>query len=150
MSFTKVSEKFYYIAADVGSNSKIHRNNQFILFFNWKIKDCYAGFNFAFEDEARKVNYVVKNSTIDLNSKSNVSLSSLPINLDLIKNKNSDKGPEKVKNEGFFSMFKADKSKNAKKINKIEIGGPINCVHLTHLGIESSFDVNFYILDFQS
>lgn len=118
LSFTKVSEKFYYIAAD----------------------DCNAGFNFAFEDEARKVNYVVKNSTIDLNSKSNVSLSSLPINLDLIKNKNSDKGPEKVKNEGFFSMFKADKSKNAKKINKIEIGGPINCVHLTHLGIESSFD----------
>lgn len=82
---------------------------------------------------------------IDLHTKTNVSLSSLPINIDSIKSRNLDKAAEKVKNEGFFSMFKVDKSKTSKKINKIEIGGPINCVHVSHLGIESSFDVIFLL-----
>lgn len=103
------------------------------------LQDCNIGFNFAFANEARNFSREVNNVLIEQRQKSNVSLSSLPVSIKLPVEKKADKTKESM-----FSIFKSagDKVKNKKKVTKIEIGGPINYVHLSHVGIGNSFDVS--------
>ena len=114
-------------------------------FFIINSKDCNAGFNFAFTAEARKFVKAVNNVLNEQRQKSNISLASLPISINLPVEKLAEKSQEK------FSLFNkltgGGGGKEKKKIKTFEIGGPINFSHVAHVGITNSFDVRLNIID---
>ncbi len=130
------------------------------------IKDCNAGFNFAFEDEAEKFYNIVinkimsktkknSNKTIGQNENYNNNnnnsrsiLSAQPITLNLIDSHQMNNISNNYNNGHYNNMQETSKggsAKKNKKIDKSQISGPTGFRVVQHVGLtNNNFEVNAF------